>query len=278
MKYLKLMRVKHYVKNFLVFLPLLFSGKLLNIKLFMQAVTGFLVFSLISSVVYIFNDVCDVEKDRLHPTKKNRPVANGSIGAKKAIILGVMCLLTSLMLQLIFLTPMSAICILIYLVLNYLYSKSFKNKPMIDVIILVSGFFIRLLYGALITDIIISAWLYLTVITGAFYMSLGKRRNELKANGSVSREVLNLYSYEFLDKNMYVCMGLLNTFYALWAASKNTDFLVTVPIVLIISMKYSFNIERCDDGDPVSILINDKFILLLGAMYAFYIFFALYLL
>lgn len=278
MKYLKLMRVKHYVKNFLVFCPLLFSGKMMNFSAVFHAVTGFFVFSLISSAVYIVNDICDIENDRLHPIKKNRPVASGDISIKNASILAIVCFVISVISQIIFLNLTSAICILIYLVLNYLYSKKLKAKPLIDITILVSGFFIRMIYGAMITNITISTWLYLTVITGAFYMAFGKRRNELKSTGSDTRDVLGLYSYEFLDKNMYVCMALLNTFYALWAANKNTSFLVTVPLVLIISMKYSFNIERDGDGDPVSILLSDKLILVLGMVYTIYIFSVLYIL
>ncbi len=278
MKYLKLMRVKHYVKNLIVFCPLLFSGKMLNFSVFFHAVTGFLVFSLISSAVYIVNDICDVENDRLHPIKKNRPIANEDISIKNASILAIVCFVISMILQIILLNLISTICILIYLILNYLYSKKLKNKPLIDITILVSGFFIRMLYGAMITNITISTWLYLTVITGAFYMAFGKRRNELKSTGSETRDVLGLYNYEFLDKNMYVCMALLNTFYALWAANKKTSFLVTVPIVLIISMKYSFNIERDGDGDPVSILLSDKLILVLGMVYTIYIFSVLYIL
>lgn len=277
MKYLKLMRIKHYVKNLLVFCPLLFSGELLNIKIFLHTIIGFFAFSLVSSAVYIVNDICDVEKDKLHPAKRNRPIASGDISKKKASIIAVISFTISVLLQIILSNFMSSMCILTYLILNYLYSKKLKNKPLLDIIILVSGFFIRMIYGALITNISISTWLYLTVITGAFYMALGKRRNELKLTGNETREVLGLYSYEFLDKNMYVCMALLNTFYALWAANKNTSFLVTVPIVLIISMKYSFNIERCDDGDPVSILLSDRLILLLAMIYVVYIFFVLYI-
>ncbi len=277
MKYLKLMRIKHYVKNLLVFCPLLFSGELLNIQIFLHTIIGFFAFSLVSSAVYIVNDICDVEKDKLHPAKRNRPIASGDISKEKASIIAVISFTISMLLQIILSNFMSSMCILTYLILNYLYSKKLKNKPLLDIIILVSGFFIRMIYGALITNISISTWLYLTVITGAFYMALGKRRNELKLTGNETREVLGLYSYEFLDKNMYVCMALLNTFYALWAANKNANFLLTVPIVLIISMKYSFNIERCEDGDPVSILLSDKLILFLSMVYALYIFLVLYI-
>ena len=278
MIYLKLLRVKHYIKNILIMIPLMFSGSFMNLTLLLKAIYGFCIFSLISSAVYIFNDISDVEKDRLHPKKKKRPIASGKVSIRTASVIAVSCICLSVILQICLLSYLSGICIIVYIAINYIYSKGLKNKPIIDIILLVSGFFIRLLYGAMVTGISISSWLYLTVITGAFYMSLGKRRNESKLTGKSTRTVLKYYTYEFLDKNMYVCMALLNTFYALWASEKGTLFLITVPIVMIISMKYSYSIESQpeSDGDPVSVLLDDKLIMTLGLFYSIYMFIILY--
>lgn len=174
---------------------------------------------------------------------------------------------------------------LLYLVLNIGYSCGLKNIPLIDVIILVSGFIIRVVYGALITDIVVSNWLYLTVITIAFYFSFGKRRNELKRfNDGETRSVLKYYTIPFLDKNMYMCLGLANVFYALWSMDEktishyNNNFLVlTVPIVLLISMKYSMDIEGESDGDPVEVLLHDRILIILCLIYLSVIFTILYL-
>ena len=265
-KYLKLMRVHHYIKNFLVFAALACSGEFFVLKKLGLATLGFVSFCMISSVVYIINDINDVEKDRKHPTKKNRPIASGAVPIKNAIILaivlGVIVLVCSY-----FINSWKAICLLgLYFILNLGYSFGLKNIAIVDIAILASGFFIRLLYGSVVSMIDISNWLYLTVIAGAFYFALGKRRNELKKNGSgKTRKVLKAYSEAFLDKNMYMCLGLMNMFYALWSmdadtiAHYNTEYLIlTVPIVLLITMKYSMNIEGESDGDPVEVLVHDK--------------------
>jgi len=152
------------------------------------------------------------------------------------------------------------------------------------VTILVSGFLIRVVYGAVITGITISDWLYLTVIAVSFFFSLGKRRGELqKVGGSESRKVLDAYNVNFLDKNMYICLALANVFYALWsmdpdvtAAYNGKRLVLTVPIVLLITMKYSLNIEGDSDGDPVEVLLKDKLLLLLCVVYAAVMMYILY--
>lgn len=175
--------------------------------------------------------------------------------------------------------------LVLYLVLNLAYSFGLKNVPIVDVTILVAGFLIRILYGALVTEIAISNWLYLTVIALAFYFAFGKRRNELKqVGGGETRRVLKAYPVDFLDKNMGMCLTLANVFYALWSMDEktvslyNNRYLVfTVPIVLLITMKYSLDIEGESDGDPVEVLLHDKVLLLLCVVYLAVMFMILYL-
>ena len=164
---------------------------------------------------------------------------------------------------------------LLYLVINIAYSYGFKKIPILDVTILMFGFIIRLMYGAQITNIEISNWLYLTIMTGAFYMGFGKRRNEIKKQGDKSREVLKKYNKEFLDKFMYVCLILIVVFYCLWCIDINTisrignGYIIwTVPLVLIILMKYSLDIEMDSFGDPVDVITNDKILISLSIFYA----------
>ncbi len=222
-EYIKLIRVKHYFKNVLIFLPLIFSGNIFNIEKLIISIIGFIAFSFVASVVYIINDIRDIENDRKHPIKRKRPLPAGTVSQKEAIILAIVMLLIAYLLNtIIFVTcnmtiqnlVMSMILLSLYILLNIAYSFGLKNKPVIDIVILVSGFLIRILYGSAITNIEVSNWLYLTVISGSFYMGLGKRRNEIKKQGDKSREVLKRYSKEFLDKNMYVCLTLSIVFYA----------------------------------------------------------------
>lgn len=293
-EYIKLIRVKHYFKNVLIFLPLIFSGNIFNIEKLIISIIGFIAFSFVASVVYIINDIRDIENDRKHPIKRKRPLPAGTVSQKEAIILAIVMLLIAYLLNtIIFVTcnmtiqnlVMSMILLSLYILLNIAYSFGLKNKPVIDIVILVSGFLIRILYGSAITNIEVSNWLYLTVISGSFYMGLGKRRNEIKKQGDKSREVLKRYSKEFLDKNMYVCLTLSIVFYALWCVDSatiqrmRTNLMVwTVPIVMIILMKYSLDVEGDSYGDPVDVLFKDKILLLIVALYAISVFSIMYLL
>ena len=274
---LKLFRVKHYIKNLLVFVPLFFAGEIFNISLMKHAIVGFVCFCLISSAVYILNDIQDIEKDRLHPKKKNRPLASGRISIKKGILFLVGCILIAFLISGFQMKLYGTAALLLYFILNVAYSMELKNKPIIDIVILASGFVIRIIYGGLIVGIPISKWLYLVVVTGSLFMGLGKRRNELTQQGN-TREVLKYYSESFLDKNMYVCFTLVIVFYAMWTLdSANAKMIWTVPALIIILMKYSMDIEGDSDGDPVDVLLNDRILVFLVLLYAVCIFFMLYM-
>ncbi len=283
--YLKLMRVHHYIKNLLVFVALACSAQLFNTDKLFSCLRAFLTFCLTSSVIYIVNDIRDKEKDSRHPTKCKRPIAAGTVSIQKAWGLASVLLLIAVICNSTIFHLKSTFLILFYLAINLAYSFGLKNIPIVDITILVLGFLIRILYGAVITEITISNWLYLTVIAFSFYFALGKRRNELKqiGNGETGK-VLEVYPINFLDKNMGMCLTLANAFYSLWSMDEktrsfyNNDYLIfTVPIVLLITMKYSLDIERGSDGDPVEVLLHDKVLLVLCVFYLVIMFTILYL-
>ena len=274
--YLKLMRIHHYLKNVLIFLPLVFSQNLFNINLLSKTIFGFFSFSVLSSIVYVINDIHDVEKDRRHSTKCKRPIASGAVSIKEAYILAIVIAVVGIFLNYLAcgFNVRAWIFVIMYLGFNIAYSMGLKNLPIIDITILVSGFLLRVLYGSAITSIEVSNWLYLTVIAMSFYLGLGKRRNELKTEGSKSRKVLKYYNHDFLDKNMYMCLGLTIVFYSLWCVDPTTiarypksNLVWTVPLVMIICMKYSLNVEGESDGDPVSVLLKDKILIGLTLLY-----------
>jgi len=289
--YLQLLRVRHWIKNILVFMPLFFSLNFLNPSLLADTVFGFICFSLLSSVVYILNDIRDMEKDRLHSTKRLRPLASGKIPVPHAV--AAMVILSVLLIAMLIMVrthgnrlfSLKAIgLLLLYAILNLAYSWGLKNLPLADVTILASGYVIRVLFGAIIIGVNVSVWLYLVVTLGAYYMGLGKRRNELTGNETGTRTVMRLYSHNFLDKNMYVCQALCVVFYALWSIDFETverlhtsAFVYTIPIVLIIFFKYSLNIEANADGDPTSVLLGDKVLIFLCVAYIICAFCIVYL-
>lgn len=279
-KYLRLMRVKHYIKNVLIFAPLIFSGYLFEKEKLINTIFGCLFFSFAASFVYIFNDIKDVESDREHLTKKKRPLASGEINIHCAVALGsvliVLAIAGNWWLEK---NVLATIYLCMYILLNLLYSMKVKKWPILDIAVLVSGFLLRVLYGGALAQIEVSEWLYLTVIFSAFYLVLGKRRNELiQQKNKSTREVLQYYSVNFLDKHMYLCMAATIVFYALWAMEKENIILVfTVPIVLLVFMRYNLNVEGASEGDPVEVLFEDKIILLICGLYGIVVLGALYL-
>lgn len=272
-----LMRPQHYIKNFLIFVPLVFSKNLSDFSLFGKTLLGFLAFSLLASVVYIFNDIHDVDADRLHEIKRNRPIASGKISIPVAYgIIGVL-LVISIACNLVCGFGFRAFVIMtLYFVTNLGYSLGLKHIPFLDVVLLVAGFLLRVMYGAAVIGVDLSSWVYLTVISLSFYLGLGKRRNELKKAGATgkTRKVLSYYTYEFLDKFMYLCLTLAVAFYALWSADQEvienygTDKLIwTVPLVIVLLMKYSADIETNSYGDPVDVITHDKTLIALSGIF-----------
>ena len=275
--YLKLLRIKHYIKNLLVFVPMFFAGKIFEVDKLVDASIGFLCFCLVSSAIYIFNDYRDIDKDRKHEKKRNRPLASGKIKPSVAITIMVVCILIAGALSVWLGNVWGGVCLLLYLILNIAYSMGLKNKPIVDIAILASGFVIRIFYGGFITDIEISKWLYLVITAGSLYMGLGKRRNELKKQTD-TREVLKYYNVPFLDKNMYVCVALANVFYAMWTLDMSNDKMIwTVPVFTLLLMKYSLDVEKDSDGDPVEVIVHDKVLSAIVIIYAVCVFLLLYI-
>lgn len=271
-KYVKLLRIKHYIKNILLFVPAFFAGKLFVVQLWFPMWMGFVAFSFMASVVYIVNDIMDVEKDRKHPVKCNRPIASGQISLNKAYMTACVLVLFAWWILSIAVESFfgkAHIYMLIYLVLNILYSAVLKKIPIVDVISLASGFLIRILYGAALTDIWVSKWLYLTVFVFSLYLGLGKRKEEIeKCKEKDTRKVLKHYTREFLDKIMLMCMSIGVVFYSLWSAnltdsSHVSELMIwTVPFVLAIVMRYEMIVGRAESfGDPVEVLYSDKILL-----------------
>ncbi|SDN00991.1 4-hydroxybenzoate polyprenyltransferase [Acetanaerobacterium elongatum] len=281
------MRIKHYVKNGLIFLPLIFSGQFFYTNLLVKVMEGILCFSFLSSAIYIFNDIKDVDHDRCHPIKKARPIASGEVSVFSASLIACILLALSVIFNCLAFGAgwRSWFILILYLLLNVGYSLGLKNIPIVDVAILVLGFLLRVLYGSVITNIEISKWLYLTVISSSFYLALGKRRNELSrvsASGT-TRKVLQLYNYGFLDKNMYICLALTITFYSLWSVDlltiqkANSENLIwTVPLIILICMKYSLSVENNSDGDPVEVIWGDKILLSIVAVFCLVVFGIIY--
>ena len=308
------LRPKHYIKNLLIFIPIIFNGELFNTMLLNNSLWGICAFCMVCSIVYIINDLCDYNNDRLNLLKKHRPLASGDISKKEAQIVAVLLSAAFLLFaQQIYVTNsdnslgstwgrfflVRYAIPLLYLIVNIGYSFGLKNIPIIDIAIIASGFIMRVFYGGMISGISISSWVYLTIISGAFYLGLGKRLIEIRYDVGVKRECLSptthphfqqtlpsflylrqkektspdfvygkTYTAAFLEKNMYMCLGLSLIFYSLSCMDMNTkvrimgrNLLWTVPVVLLISLKYNLTLETIKDGDPINIILGDKYLL-----------------
>lgn len=267
--YIKLIRPKHWIKNGLIFVPLMCSGSL-TINRILTCLLGFISFSLMASFIYIINDIKDIEKDRNHPRKKNRPLASGKVKKSTAIIIALLLLIISFVLTIFITKDMTnlSICFLLaYMLINIAYSMVLKNVVIIDVVLLAAGFILRVYYGAAIVDIEVSNWLFLTILNASLFLGLGKRKKEY-INNKDSRIVLKDYNEEFLDKFQYLTLTLTIVFYSLWTIEQSIKYLyISIPLLMLIFMKYCLNIEKSDEGDPTTVLYNDKMLILLCLIY-----------
>ena len=279
------MRIHHYLKNFLIFLPLIFSGKLFDVETLKISALGFVSFCFIASFIYVINDILDVNQDKLHPIKCKRPIVSGDIEKKNAIVFAVILfIISSVCNYFVYISSnnMSWILWSIYILINIGYSFGLKRVPGLDVIILSAGFVIRVLYGGAINSIEVSHWLYFTVLMVSLYMSLGKRRNELKNQGECVRKVLRYYNYRVVNVLMYLAFILALGCYTLWCVTTvmtnkfSAYIYISIALVFVIIARYSKDIEGKVDGDPVNVLLKDKMLMSGGAIYAALMFVIMY--
>jgi 4-hydroxybenzoate polyprenyltransferase len=258
-------RVKHYIKNTLVFLPLVFSLNLTNLNQAFLSVLVFAAFCALSSGIYVINDIADAPKDKLHPSKKLRPIASGAMSVKTGKILSGACFAVFAVFAVIIAGktgPVSVILLLSYAVLNICYSFFLKNYPIIDVFCVMAGFLLRVEAGAAAIGVPVSSWLLLTVMSLSLYLGFGKRRGELGVK-SGGRSVLSEYSRSFLDQALSSMMTLSIAFYALWAidqqtaARLGTDKMIwTVPLAAAGLLRYAMRAGK-SSGDPMSVILSD---------------------
>lgn len=268
--FIELVRIKHWIKNLLIFLPAI-CARQINMDMAWQLCLGFLSFSLLTSFVYIVNDLMDITKDRAHPRKKKRPLPSGRVSKWEALILAFVMLAGSLGLECLASQGgfgWSWALLAAYAIVNLGYSFGLKNMAIIDVVLLSAGFVIRIYYGAALAGVMVSNWLFLTILSASVFLALGKRKKELATGGAAVRKVLNKYNLEFLDKFMTAFLALIFVFYSLWAVEQdNTILSMTIPLIIVIFMRYCLDIEKTGEGDPTTIVYGDKVLLCLCLVY-----------
>ena len=265
--YIQLLRLKHHIKNLLIFFPLLFAGRITESPLLLRTFTGFITFSLVASGLYIINDIQDQVADSKHPVKKDRPIASCQVKKSHALILAVFLFALAFGVNMGWNNHLlSWITLSLYVIINLAYSLGLKNIPLLDIVIIASGYLLRILFGSAISSINVSHWMYFTILSLSFYLALGKRRNEISKEGHKTRKVLKYYNEKFLDKNMYMCLALSIIFYSLWCVdpffSQSSQYLIwTLLIVIPLLMRYNLDIEMQGYGDPVDVFFSDKILI-----------------
>ena len=206
----------------------------------------------------------------MHPTKRNRPLASGKIKKSTAICIAVLVLILSISTNTLInnnIFNVSFYILISYIIINIFYSFGLKNVAIVDIILLASGFILRVYYGAAIINVEVSDWLFLTILSASLFLGLGKRKKELMTSEK-SRKVLQEYNEAFLDKFQYVMLGLTLVFYSLWVIEQDIKYLTfTIPLIILVFMRYCLIIEKSNEGDPTTIFYQDKPLILLCIIY-----------
>jgi 4-hydroxybenzoate polyprenyltransferase len=273
---IKLARPQQWIKNIFVFTVLIFAGLVLKPAAVFASFLTFLAFSLASSAVYFINDYKDMEEDKKHPTKCNRPLASGALPRKAGLIGFFILAAASILLPYLTINPSTAIILLVYVLLNVGYSSGLKHLVIIDVLVLSSGFVLRILAGATALSVMPSPWLVLCGVMISLFLGFTKRRAEvvlLKERAGAHRKVLKHYSPAFLDQSISIVTAATVLGYVMYTVDSRTVELVgskvmilSVPLVLYGIFRYLYLVYHTETGgDPTKTVFTDIPILITGA-------------
>jgi 4-hydroxybenzoate polyprenyltransferase len=266
LSFLLALRPRHWVKNVFVFAALVFAGRLGDPVAVARVVATFVLFCVLSSAVYLINDVRDSEADRKHPHKRHRPIAAGEISPQLAsaasVVLAVVALLWAFRLS-----PGVGVVATTYLVLNLGYSFGLKQVVILDVMLVASGFLLRAFAGALVLNVAISRWLVMCTGLLSLFLGFVKRRQEIAAldGGTATRAILREYSLPFLDQMIAIVTGATVVAYSLYAFSPEvaqklgTEHLgLTIPFVLFGIFRYLYLVHQRGIGEnPTTVVLSD---------------------
>ncbi|WP_035166478.1 decaprenyl-phosphate phosphoribosyltransferase [Caloramator sp. ALD01] len=261
-KYIELMRPKQWIKNFFVFGAIIFSKKFLELDSIAKVVLAFFCFCLISSSVYIMNDIKDLEQDKIHPKKKNRPIASGRVSIKSAIIEMIVLIIVSLSTA-FYLNKYLLIILMIYFINNIIYTFKVKHLVLLDVISIAIGFILRVIAGGVVINVELSVWILLCTLFISLFLGFEKRKNELKCledDATKHRRILDDYSIKFLDDISNIVCGCTIIFYSLYTffAYNHKYMMITNIFVIYGLFRYKYLTEIKDlGGSPTEAVLTD---------------------
>jgi len=265
---IKNLRIHQWIKNFFVFAPLIFSQNVFNLPLLVKTIFAFVLFCILSGATYILNDIQDLEEDKLHPVKSKRPLASGRLKKTHAFSACILLVLLGLV-GAYYLHIHFFMALLIYFILQIVYSSWIKHVVILDVFLVASGYLIRVIAGGLTIGVQLSPWLFICTFLIALFLALSKRRHELillDEGAEAHRPILKEYTPLLLDQMIAVVTASTVISYCLYTVSSETiakfgtkNLLFTVPFVLYGIFRYLYLVHQKDEGgSPEALIIKDK--------------------
>jgi 4-hydroxybenzoate polyprenyltransferase len=280
-KYISLLRPNNWIKNLVIILPAFFAGSLLSIssiELLNISVT-FLAFCLSSSMIYVINDVNDVEKDRAHPKKLKRPIANGDVSKTKAYM--IVAVLAVFILLTLFLLPNQVIYYIVaYIIMNLFYCFGMKNIAIVDVTSISLGFVFRVMAGGEASNIITTHWIIILIFLLMFSIALAKRRDDLiltENSNDIYRKSQSGYNIQFIDIAKTISFAVTLVTYIIYSVSddvmnrlgSNYVFITSLPVFLGIMRYIQLTVVFKNSGSPVDLFFKDKFLIAIVVTWVF---------
>ncbi len=278
-----LMRIQQYVKNLFIFLPIFFGIQITNFPLLMKTTAAFLAFCITASAVYFFNDYFDCEEDRKHPVKKDRPIASGAVSKRMALIVMVSLAVAGLAASFLIDTTILAI-MLIYIVINVLYTVLLKHVAIIDVVVIAVGFVLRLFIGSAASGVQLSMWIIIMTFLLALFLAFAKRRDDVLLyleKGEKARKVVDGYNLEFLNVSMIIMTAVIIISYVMYTISPmilnrnhgDKIYLTVIWVILGVLRYLQQTIVFNKTGSPTKTLFKDHFlqVVLAGWIISFWV-------
>lgn len=278
-----LMRIHQWSKNLFIFLPAFFGLKLMEMLVIQNLLITFFAFSFLASAVYVFNDMLDIESDKVHPTKRKRPLASGAItiGEGRLLIIILLCISSALFIVLN--NFIVFVIALVYLVQNILYTVKLKNIAILDVMLIAVGFVLRILIGGAATDTQLSHWIILMTLVLALFLALAKRRDDVfnfQNTGQKARKNIQGYNMEFLNVSITIMATIVIVCYIMYTVSPEitqrfgestylTSFFVILGVLRYLQLTFVWLIS----GSPTAILLKNFFLqlIIIGWIVSFFL-------
>lgn len=270
-----LLRPHQWVKNMFIFLPLFFDRHLFDSEILMPAIVAFFAFCFSASGIYCFNDIYDVEADKLHPVKCKRPIASGKISKALGYLIMTICFCISIGTLTFFFNINHFCCligiILFYIVMNIAYCIVLKHKPIVDVFIIALGFVLRVLVGGIASEIALSEWIVLMTFLLALFLAFAKRRDDVviyENTGVAPRENVNRYNLAFMNQAISIVASITMVCYIMYTVSPevtsrfNSRYIYITSIFVLAGIIRYLQVTIVDDksGSPTKVLFKDRFI------------------